>query len=131
MKNRLNYLLILLCLLIAGACKNGTSSSSSETDEGGGGCEGETAKAILWVDYKRGRSLPAGSVVRTVKVHAKVFSDGTVKVLSFCKKQPVMVENYILKRVAAYTIRKEIFEENYLEPGEQYLQLRYVPEWIK
>ena len=37
------------------------------------------------------------------------------------------VENYLLKRVEVYRIRKEIFEGGYLKPGEQYLQLRYLP----
>ena len=60
MKKRLNYLLLVLCLLVASACKNGVSTTASGKDEGAGGCEGEKAKAILWVDYKKGRSIPAG-----------------------------------------------------------------------
>ena len=54
MKKRLNYLLLVLCLLVASACKNGVSTTASGKDEGVGGCEGEKAKAILWVDYKKG-----------------------------------------------------------------------------
>lgn len=133
MKQRLNYLFILLCMLFAVACKNSPAASGdvAEADEGAGGCVGEKAKAILWVDYKKGRSVPNGTKVCTVKVYADVHADGTLKVLSFCKKQSMKVENYILKRVEAYTIRKEVFEEKYLEPGEQYLQLRYIPEWMK
>ena len=40
-------------------------------------------------------------------------------------------ENYLLKRVAVYRIRKEMFEGGYLKPGEQYLQLRYLPGEVK
>lgn len=55
MKTRGSYILYLLILCVVVGCK-GTSSPStaSETDEYAGTCEGEKAKAILWVDYKRG-----------------------------------------------------------------------------
>ena len=132
MKTRLNILLIFLILLVAVSCK-GTSSpaAKSEADEYAGGCEGEKAKAILWVDYKKERKIADGTPIKTVKVYAEVYADGSLKVLSFCKKQPMEVENYLLKRVEVYRIRKEIFEEKYLEPGEQYLQLRYLPGEVK
>lgn len=132
MKTRLNYVLVLLCLLLV-ACKNNPGGNSENDADGiSGGCEGEKAKAILWIDYNKDKlPLPNGTVIKTVKVYAHVFADGTVKILSFCKKQPMRVEDHILKRVEAYVVRKEIFEGNYLEPGEQYLQLRYIPSWIK
>ena len=53
MKKRLNYLLLVLCLLVASACKNGVSTTASGKDEGAGGCEGEKAKAILCVFSER------------------------------------------------------------------------------
>ena len=113
MKIRGGYILYLLILCAVVGCK-GTSSPStaSETDKYAGTCEGEKAKAILWVDYKRGRKIADGTPIRTVKVYAKV-------------------ENYLLKRVAVYRIRKEMFEGGYLKPGEQYLQLRYLPGEVK
>lgn len=127
MKRRLSYLLIVVCLLLVAACKN----SPAVVEKGTEGCEGEKAKAILWVDFKKGRIIPDGTRVSRVKVYAQVYADGTVKILSFCKKQPMKVENYLLKRLEAYTIRKGVFEEKYLEPGEQYLQLQYIPDWMK
>lgn len=132
MKTRLNILLIFLILLAAVSCKDTSSpAAKSEADEYAGGCEGEKAKAILWVDYKKERKIADGTPIKTVKVYAEVYADGSLKVLSFCKKQPMKVENYLLKRVEVYRIRKEIFEEKYLEPGEQYLQLRYLPGEVK
>ena len=99
MKTRGSYILYLLILCVVVGCK-GTSSPStaSETDEYAGTCEGEKAKAILWVDYKRGRKITDGTPIRTVKVYADVHADGSLKVLSWCKKQPMKVENYLLKR---------------------------------
>lgn len=61
MKKRLNYLLLVLCLLVVSACKNGVSTTASGKDEGAGGCEGEKAKAILWVDYKKRAFYPCRS----------------------------------------------------------------------
>ena len=114
MKTRGSYILYLLILCVVVGCK-GTSSPStaSETDEYAGTCEGEKAKAILWVDYKRGRKITDGTPIRTVKVYADVHADGS------------------LKGVEVYRIRKEIFEGGYLKPGEQYLQLRYLPGEVK
>ena len=37
------------------------------------------------------------------------------------------VVEYLKKRVAVFTIPKFFFDEGYIEPGEQYLQLRYIP----
>ena len=73
MKTRGSYILYLLILCVVVGCK-GTSSPStaSETDEYAGTCEGEKAKAILWVDYKRGRKITDGTPIRTVKVYADV-----------------------------------------------------------
>ena len=133
MKTRWSYLFILLVMLLTAACKN-TPAAEGNKGAGGivGGCESEKAKAILWIDYNKDKlPLPKSTRIKTVKVYAHVYADGTFKILSFCKKQPVRVKDYILKRAEIYTIRKEIFEGNYLEPGDQYLQLRYIPGWIK
>ena len=66
MKIRGGYILYLLILCAVVGCK-GTSSPStaSETDKYAGTCEGEKAKAILWVDYKRGRKIADGTPIRT------------------------------------------------------------------
>jgi hypothetical protein len=81
----------------------------------------------LWVDRKDGESLQKYGFIRTAKVHANVYSDGTFRIMSFCKKQEPEVVTYLKKRVAAFTIPKFFFDEGYIEPGEQYLQLRYIP----
>ena len=90
-------------------------------------CETESATAILWVDRKDGESLQKYGFIRTAKVHANVYSDGTFRIMSFCKKQDPEVVTYLKKRVAVFTIPRFFFDEGYIEPGEQYLQLRYIP----
>ena len=94
-------------------------------------CEQETATAILWVDRKDGESLMKYGFIRTAKVRANVYSDGTFRIMSFCKKQEPEVKSYLKKRVAVFTIPKFFFDEGDIEPGEQYLQLRYIPAKVK
>lgn len=111
MKIRGGYILYLLILCAVVGCK-GTSSPStaSETDKYAGTCEGKKRKLFCGVDYKEDVKIADGTPIRTVKVYADVHADGSLKVLSWCKKQPMKVENYLLKRVAVYRIRKEMFE---------------------
>lgn len=85
------------------------------------------AKAILWIDRTGNESLMQYGLIRTAKAHVNVYSDGTFRIMSFCKKQEQEVVEYLKKRVAVFTIPKFFFDEGYIEPGEQYLQLRYIP----
>ena len=115
-----------LVAMILSACK-GIKTVNSDMEEEQLGCENETSTAILWVDRTGNESLMKYGFVRTVKVHAKVYSDGTFRIMSFCKKQELKVVEYLKKRVAVFIIPKFFFDEGYIEPGEQYLQLRYIP----
>ena len=115
-----------LVAMILSACK-GIKTVNSDMEEEQLGCENETSTAILWVDRTGNESLMKYGFVRTVKVHVNVYSDGTFRIMSFCKKQELKVVEYLKKRVAVFTIPKFFFDEGYIEPGEQYLQLRYIP----
>ena len=126
MKRYWIYLLIVLCL---SACK-GIKTVHSDMEEEQLGCENEISTAILWVDRKDGESLTKYGFIRTAKVHANVYSDGTFRIMSFCKKQEPEVMEYLKKRVAVFTIPSFFFKEGYIEPGEQYLQLRYIPSKV-
>ena len=118
-----------LVAMILSACK-GIKTVNSDMEEEQLGCENEISTAILWVDRTGNESLMKYGFVRTAKVHANVYSDGTFRIMSFCKKQELKVVEYLKKRVAVFTIPKFFFDEGYIEPGEQYLQLRYLPEKI-
>ena len=126
MKKYWLYLLMAVCL---SACK-GIKTVNSDMEEEQLGCENEIAKAIIWIDSKHGEHLNDFHIIRTAKVHVNVYSDGTFRIISFCKKQDNKVVEYLKKRAAVYTIPKFFFDEGYIEPGEQYLQLRYLPEKI-
>lgn len=131
-----NTLLIGFCFLCIGgaavSCKGVASDKEGQTEARAlTPCDTIKAKAILWVDYKKGRTIKDGTPIRTVKVLADVHADGSLDVLSFCKKQSMKVKSYLLKRVEVFRIREEMFEGNYIQPGEQYLQLRYLPGLVK
>ena len=126
MKRYWIYILIAGCL---SACK-GIKTVHSDMEEEQLGCKNEISTAILWVDRKDGESLTKYGFIRTVKVHANVYSDGTFRIMSFCKKQEPEVVEYLKKRVAVFTIPSFFFKEGYIEPGEQYLQLRYIPSKV-
>ncbi len=115
-----------LAAMILSACK-GIKTVNSDMEEEQLGCENEISTAILWVDRTGNESLMKYGFVRTAKVHANVYSDGTFRIMSFCKKQEPEVVEYLKKRVAAFTIPKFFYDEGYIEAGEQYLQLRYIP----
>lgn len=119
MKDKL-ILLFVFFLLHLSACQGVKTTGQSE-------CEMEMARAILWVDRTGNESLQKYGFIRTAKAHVNVYSDGTFRIMSFCKKQEPEVVEYLKKRVAVFTIPKFFFDEGYIEPGEQYLQLRYIP----
>lgn len=124
--NKRIWLYLILLLPFFSACK-GIKTVHSDMEEEQLGCENEMAKAILWIDRTGNESLMQYGLIRTAKAHVNVYSDGTFRIVSFCKKQEPEVVKYLKKRVAAFTIPKFFFDEGYIEPGEQYLQLRYIP----
>lgn len=93
------------------------------------GCDHEAATAVFLVDKKRGSDEEV-TWVRVAKVRANVYSDGTFRIISYCLPQEREVKEYLRKRVAAYTIRRELMEEGYIKPGQQYLILRYQPHKV-
>lgn len=111
------YVLMMVWLC---AC-DGLSTKESASDEV------EKATAILWVDRNGDEKLTKYGSISTVKVYANVYSDGTFRILSYYKRQEKEVIEYLNKRVAVFTIPRYFFDEGYIKPGKQYLQLRYIP----
>ena len=112
--------------LLLSAC-TGIKTVNSDMEEAQLGCENEKATAIFWVDRNGDEKLTKYGAISTVKVHVNVYSDGTFRILSYCKKQKPEVVRYLEKRVAVFTIPQRIFNGGYVKPGKQYLQLRYIP----
>lgn len=119
------WIIVVLCLA-------GCKPTKTHMEEVAMGCDSCKASAILWIDKEKGKKLNEyASSLRTVKVYAEVYPDGTFRILDFCKQQSPRVERYIRRMSDAYTIRREILEENYISQGKQYLQIRYIPDKVK
>ncbi len=103
--------------------KNSIEIVQQEPDE-------EKATAIFWID-KRKRKKGEALKVRTVKAKVIIFNEGNIKLLSFTKVQPPNVEKYILERLKVFKVTKKMLDSGYIKPGQQYVQLRYIPENVK
>jgi len=119
-----------LCILFFLTACNGIKTVNSDMEDMLLGCENEMSTLILWIDKAKGEKVTDWGHFKNVKVRANVYVDGTFRILSWCKKQEPDVIAYIEKRVAAFKITQFFFDEGYIEPGEQYLQLKYVPEKV-
>ena len=125
----MKYGIFAMLIILLSAC-NGVGNSSSEIKKNLGADGFEKAKAILWVDKAKGEKVTDWGHFRNVKIKAYVHSDGTFRIMSWCKKPEKDVVAYLEKRVSVFQIDKFFFDEGYIEPGEQYLQLKYVPEKV-
>lgn len=122
-----NSWLLWIMVVFLFSCKNTTTAFEDREQE----CKDVKAKAILWIDKEKGEKVTDWGHFKNVKIKAYIHADGTFRIMSWCKKPSSEVVTYLEKRVAAFQIDRFFFDEGYLEPGENYLQLKYVPEKIK
>ena len=115
-----------IILIFLSACQ-GIKTVNSAMEDAQLGYENEKATAIFWVDRNSDEKLTKYGAISTVKVHVNVYSDGTFRILSFCKQQEPEVVRYLEKRAAVFTIPQRYFTKGFIKPGEQYMQLRYIP----
>ena len=92
--------------MILSGCQ-GIRTVNSDMEDAQLGCENEKATAIFWVDRNGDEKLTKYGAISTVKVHVNVYSDGTFRILSFCKQQKPEVVRYLEKRAAVFTIPQE------------------------
>lgn len=114
-----------LFMLVAVSCRQGMKSADTSEE-----MEVDTtpkATAICWID-KACREETNIPVVRTAKAHVNVKSHGRIELKSFVKEQPAYVQKYVRYRLNIYKIPKVMLDSGYVKTGEQYLQLRYLPD---
>lgn len=90
--------------------------------------EVEKATAIFWVDK---RSRPKGrptTFIRSAKAKVIVRESGRVDLLNFYKPQPEYVVKYLTHRLELFRVTKVMLDSGYVHTGEQYVQLRYLPD---
>lgn len=87
------------------------------------------ATAIFWIDkskdpLKKEFPLP----IRSVKTKVDIDPTGKVEVLSYVKPQDAKVRKYIQHRMKIFRVSKIMLDSGFVKTGEQYVQLRYMPE---
>ena len=99
--------------------------SNSDTEE----CIADTisATAIFWIDKHKempGQSSKRPGAVRTVKAKVNIHENGKVDLEAFVKKQSPDMEKYVRHHLAKFQVSEKMLESGYVQPGEQFVQLR-------
>ncbi|ADV44278.1 DUF4891 domain-containing protein [Bacteroides helcogenes] len=108
------------------------SSHSQTTDEEGTKELMDTtpkATAIFWIDKSKDplkKEFPIP--IRSVKTKVDIDSTGKVEILSYVKPQDGKVRKYIQHRMKMFRVSKIMLDSGFVKAGEQYVQLRYMPE---
>ncbi len=92
------------------------------------------ATAIFWVDknkklpgYMSGKPVP----IRTLKAQVEIDTVGCIEVLSYVKPQAESVKKHINRCLETFRVKKVLMDSAYINPGIQYVQIRYTPSKIK
>ena len=123
-------LLFIFCFLVlAFSCQNKPDTSSTTSEGSEEAIVVDTtpkATAIFWVD-KENRGDAEHFLIRTAKAKVHIDSIGKVKLYSFTKGQTAKVQRYLRYRLEIFRVSRQMLDSGYVNPGEQYVQLRYIP----
>ena len=61
---------------------------------------------------------------RTVKAKVLIHENGKVDLEAFVKKQSPDMEKYVRHHLAKFQVSEKMLESGYVQPGEQFVQLR-------
>ncbi|MEY8687774.1 DUF4891 domain-containing protein [Bacteroides sp. AN502(2024)] len=88
-------------------------------------CAVDTVKAtaIFWIDKVETKHCKEYGF-RTIKAKVLIRENGKVDLLSFAKKQSPDVEKYIRHHLSKFQVTEKMFKGEYVQPGEQFVQLR-------
>lgn len=89
------------------------------------------ATAIMWIDKRKWVPEEGILPLATAKAKVEIQENGKVNLKSFVKKQPGNVQRYIRYHLEVFRVRKIMMDSGLVHPGEQYVQLRYMPEQAK
>ena len=95
--------------------------SNSDTEE----CIADTisATAIFWIDKAETKNCKEWGF-RTVKAKVLIHENGKVDLEAFVKKQSPEMEMYVRHHLAKFQVSEKMLESGYVQPGEQFVQLR-------
>ena len=121
-------LTLLLLIVVTTSCqlkKSDTAVAESTEIDNAEDCTADTVKAtaIFWIDKVETKHCKEYGF-RTIKAKVLIREDGKVNLLSFAKKQSPAVETYIRHHLFKFQVSEKMFEGGYVQPGEQFVQLR-------
>ena len=101
--------------------------SNSDTEE----CIADTisATAIFWIDKSEVKHCKEYGF-RTVKAKVFVHEDGK-SIFSLSSKTVNRLEKYMRHHLAKFQVSERMLESGYIQPGEQFVQLRCMWEKLK
>ena len=124
-------LTLLLLIVVTTSCQlkksDNTETAVTESTEidNAEDCTADTVKAtaIFWIDKVETKHCKEYGF-RTIKAKVLIREDGKVDLLSFVKKQSPDVEKYIRHHLSKFQVTEKMFEGGYVQPEEQFVQLR-------
>ena len=121
-------LTLLLLIVVTTSCqlkKSDTAVAESTEIDNAEDCTADTVKAtaIFWIDKAETKHCKEYGF-RTIKAKVLIREDGKVDLLSFVKKQSPDVEKYIRHHLSKFQVTEKMFEGGYVQPEEQFVQLR-------
>ena len=95
-------------------------------------CIADTVKAtaIFWIDKAETKHCKEWGF-RTIKAKVFIYENGKVALKAFVKKQSPDAEKYIRHHLSKFQVSEKMFENGYVQPGEQFVQLRCLYEKLK
>ena len=125
MKTNLTLLLLLVMMVSCQPKKSDSTEMSVAEAAKIDNIEDYTVKAtaIFWIDKVETKHCKEYGF-RTIKAKVLIREDGKVNLLSFAKKQSPAVETYIRHHLFKFQVSEKMFEGGYVQPGEQFVQLR-------
>lgn len=135
MKAILSYFLLVVLLVSCQLKQNenaekqvAKNTSNDNTEE----CVADTVKAtaIFWIDKAETKHCKEWGF-RTIKAKVLIHPNGKVDLQAFVKKQSPDLERYIRHHLSKFQVSEKMLEGGYVQPGEQFVQLRCLYEKLK
>lgn len=89
------------------------------------------ATAIFWVDKRKWVPNEGILPLATAKAKVIIHDNGKVDLKSFVKEQSGKVQRYLRYYLEVFRVQKLMMDSGFVKTGEQYVQLRYMPESAK
>lgn len=112
------------------ACQNGPKEEKAAKDAADSTFVDTFPKAtaIFWVDKRNWVRAEGILPIATAKAKVVINEQGKVNLKSFIKRQDAKVQRYLRYHLEVFRVQKIMMDSGFVKPGEQYVQLRYMPE---